>query len=125
MSWVHIWQACLGLGGAMIYATNKLWTALCAGDIPPTARARGRAWGQFATALLAGTLFAATMTDWITSAGPFRHAPWPPVAVTIGLFGNTLWPLVLKASGESIRARIIAWLNPPAPPAPPAEGSAT
>ena len=113
MLWVHVWQACLGLGGALIYASNKLWTALCAGDAPPSRQAQARAWGQLATALLAGPLFAATMTDWIIGAW-LHKAPWPPVAVTIGLFGNALWPLALKASGEGLRARIAAWLNPPA-----------
>ena len=104
-------QACLGLGGAAVYASNKLWTGLCAGDVPPSPQAKARTWGQFTTSLLAGTLFAATMTDWVVGGWLHGHAPWPAVSVTIGLFGNALWPLALSATGDGLRDRIRAWLG--------------
>ena len=100
-------EALLGLGGAAIYATNKLWTGLCAGDKNPTTREKALAWGRFATAMFAGPLFSGTGTDWAAST---FHAPGPPVAVTIGLFGNALWPLVLNVTAEGLRDRIRKWL---------------
>ena len=100
-------EAVLGFGGAAIYATNKLWTGLCAGDKDPTPREKALAWGRFGTALFAGPLFSGTGTDW--AANTF-HAPWPPLAVTIGLFGNALWPLMLSVTAEGLRDRIRKWL---------------
>ena len=55
---------------------------------------------------------------WLAAA----KAPWPPVAVTIGLFGNALWPLALSATGQSLRERIHGWLGASNPPPHPTRG---
>ncbi len=105
MWWTYAGQAGLGLAAGLVPATYQLATALCGGEKAPEKREEQLAWARWAVALWAAPLFAGTMTDPIVSWGK-GWASWPEVAVFVGICGNALWPIIVAATSDAVKAEV-------------------
>ena len=102
----YLWAA-WGLGGAFVYASSRLITALFA-DAELTPRMRTKAWAQFAVAIVFGPLAAGAVTGEAVrlSGGKLGEAA---VALVIGLSANALWPLLVDEAGKGLKRLIGGW----------------
>lgn len=97
-----------GLGGAAVYAAQRLITAVLGENEIPT-RLKARAWAQFFVALLFGPIAAAALTGEVMHRLGAKTSG-PAVALVIGLSANALWPLVVDELGKGFKRLVAGWL---------------
>lgn len=99
-----------GFFGSLVYGSFRLRTILCNGEEDATPQQSKRAWGEFLTALLTGTVLATGLSDPLLTMVPSLNSVG--CSLVIGLLSSHMMPGVLDIAEEAAKKRARALLSP-------------